>query len=73
MVCKSLQNVCIDKILLYQVTFFFEDAREDDEWSGHDNASEDDVFLHGRASGDCRHDITAKLESLGLVRPFHAQ
>jgi hypothetical protein len=37
------------------------------------NGREDDVFLHGRASGGRRRDITAKLEQLGMVRPVPEQ
>jgi hypothetical protein len=52
---------------------FVGDVREGDEWVVYDNAREDDVFLRGRASGDRRRDITAKLEQLGILRPVHAQ
>jgi hypothetical protein len=49
------------------------DVQESDEWVVYDNAREDDVFLHDRATSDSRCDITAKLEQLGSVRPVHAQ
>jgi hypothetical protein len=38
-----------------------------------DNAQDDDVFLRGRASGDRQRLITNKLETLGVVRPIHAE
>jgi hypothetical protein len=37
-----------------------------------DNTQENDIFFRGGASGDCRRDITNKLESLGIGRPVHA-
>ena len=52
---------------------YSEDVREGDEWAVYDNAREDDIFIRGRASGDHRRNITARLESLGIVRPMHAQ
>ncbi len=38
-----------------------------------DNTQDDDIFLRGRASGDRRREITNKLETLGIVRPIHAE
>jgi hypothetical protein len=37
------------------------------------NTQDDDVFLHGRASGDYRRAITNTFESLGVVHPIHAE
>ncbi len=73
MVCMKLHNLCIDRNVVVPTGRFYEDAKEGDEWAVYDNAREDDVFLRGRASGDRRRDITAKLESTGIVRPMHAQ
>jgi hypothetical protein len=73
MVCMKLHNLCIDRNVSVPNYRFVADVREEDEWVVYDNAREDDVFLRGRASGDLRRDITAKLEQLGMVRPVHAQ
>jgi hypothetical protein len=51
---------------------FVEDHRPGDEWLVLDNTQDNNIFFHGRASGDRRRDITNKLESLGIVRPIHA-
>ena len=60
--------------------FFVNDKRKGrkhiqpgDEWRVYDNANEDDIFLRGRATGDRRRDITAKLQHEGILRPAHAQ
>jgi len=45
----------------------------DDEWRAYDNANKDDIFFRGRATGDRRSDITAKLQHEGVVQPAHAQ
>ncbi len=73
MACMKLHNLCIDKNVLEPTCRFYEDVRVGDEWAVYDNAREDDVFLRGRASGDGRRDITSRLETLGIVRPTHAQ
>lgn len=72
MVCMKLNNLCIDRNVVAPSTRYYEDVREGDEWAVYDNARENDVFLRGRASGDRRRDITARLERLGIVRPAHA-
>jgi hypothetical protein len=51
---------------------FVEDHRAGDEWLVLDNTQENDIFFRGGASGDCRRDITNKLELLGIGRPVHA-
>jgi hypothetical protein len=63
--CNTFASLCI--------YLYYEDVREGDEWAVYNNAREDDVFLCGRASGDCRCNITARLESLQIIRPMHAQ
>ncbi len=73
MVCMKLHNLCIDRNVAVPNHRFAADVREEDEWVVYNNARKDDMFLRGRASGDHRHDITAKLEQLGMVRPVHAQ
>ncbi len=73
MVCMKLHNFCIDRNVVAPSCRYSEDVREGDEWAVYDNAREDDIFICGRASGDRRCNITARLESLGIVRPMHAQ
>ena len=73
MVCMKLHNICIDRNVEMPSRRFEADIREGDEWRVYDNSNEDDIFLRGRAVGDRRRDITAKLEQQGIVRPAHAQ
>ena len=73
MACMKLHNLCIDRNVAVPLQRFVEDHRDGDEWMVLDNAQDDDVFLRGRASGDRRRLITNKLETLGVVRPIHAE
>jgi hypothetical protein len=73
MVFLKLHNLCMDRNVSVPNHSIVADVREEDEWVIHGNAREDDMFLQGRASIDCRHDITTKQEQLGMVRPVHAQ
>jgi hypothetical protein len=45
---------------------------EHNEWAVFDNTREDDALLRGRSSGECRREITAMIQSLGIFRPGHA-
>jgi hypothetical protein len=47
-----------------------EDVHDNDEWAVYANDQPDDIFLRGRARGDCRRDITQKLELLGVIQPL---
>ncbi len=69
----KLHNFCLDRSDSVPLHHFREDIRDGDEWAVYDNTREDDNFLCGQASGDCRHTITQKLENLGVVRPQHAR
>jgi hypothetical protein len=75
MVRMKLHNLCIDQNVEMPSCRFFADAGDADQWAVYDNERDDDIFLHGRATGDHRQDITAKLEQLGIVivRPAHAR
>jgi len=72
MVCMKLHNLCIDRNDQMPTHRFFSDIRERDQWRVYDNADEDDIFLHGQATGDWRRDITQKLQHEGIIRPAHA-
>jgi hypothetical protein len=73
MVCMKLHNICIDRNVEMPNQRFDANIREGDEWRVYDNTNEDDIFLCGRATGDCRRNIMTKLEQQGVVRPVHAQ
>jgi ATP-dependent DNA ligase len=72
MVCMKLHNLCLDRRVEVPSRRFVEDIREHDEWVVFDNARENDTDLRGRSSGERRRELTAKLQSLGIVRPLHA-
>ncbi len=69
----KLHNLCINQNAEVPNCMFSVVIQEGDGWVVNDYAREDDVFLCGRATGDHRRDITAKLKQLGIVRPVHAQ
>jgi hypothetical protein len=69
----KLHNLCIGQNVDVPQHRFFADVQIGDEWVVYDNARDDDIFLRGRATGDRRRDITAKLEQQGVVRPVHAE
>jgi hypothetical protein len=50
----------------------FSDMYDGDEWVVYDNAREDAIFLHVRASDDWRRVIRAQFKHLGSIRPAHA-
>jgi len=68
----KLHNLCIDRNDQIPTRTFFADIREGDQWRVYDNADEDDIFLHGQATGDWRRDITQKMQQEGIIRPAHA-
>jgi len=76
----KLHNFCLDRGGAVPMQRFYEDVREGDQWAVYDNAQDDvydngqddDIFLRGRALGDCRRAITQNLENCGIVRPAHA-
>jgi hypothetical protein len=72
MVCMKLHNICVDNFVEVPNQRFLEDIREEDEWIVQDNEKPNDVELCGRASGDRRRLITAKIERQGNIRPLHA-
>jgi hypothetical protein len=72
MVCMKPHNISIDRNVEMHNCHYFGDVQDGDDWLVYDNAREDDVFLHGRATGDHRHDITDKLEQLGIIQPAQA-
>jgi hypothetical protein len=72
MVCMKLHNLCLDRRVAVPTQRFVEDIMEHDEWAVFDNAREDDALLRGRSSGERRREITAKIQSLGILRPVHA-
>ena len=45
---------------------------EHDEWTVFDNTRENGALLRGTSSGKHRREITAKIQSLGFLRPVHA-
>ncbi len=71
MVCMKLHNLCLDRRVAVPTHCFVEDIMEHDEWAVFDNAREDDGVLRGRSSGECWREITAKIQSLGILRPVH--
>ena len=72
MVCMKLHNICLDNLVEVPSQRFLEDVREGDKWNVQDNERPNDVELRGRASGDRRRQITATIESQGIIRPLHA-
>jgi hypothetical protein len=72
MVCMKLHNICLDNLVEVPSQRFLDDVREGDEWNVQDNERPNDVELRGRASGDRRRQITATIESQGIIRPLHA-
>jgi len=68
----KLHNICLDNLVEVPSQRFLEDVREGDEWNVQDNERPNDVELRGRASGDRRRQITATIESQGIIRPLHA-
>jgi hypothetical protein len=66
MVCMKLHNLCIDRNVEVSSDRFLADVCCGDQWAVYDKTREDDVFLRGRATGDHRRDITAKLVLLDL-------
>jgi len=49
----KLHNFCLDWVDAVPMRRFYKDVREGDQWAVYDNAQDDDIFLHGRALGDC--------------------
>jgi hypothetical protein len=49
----KLHNFCLDWVDAAPMQRFYKDVREGDQWAVYDNAQDDDIFLHGRALGDC--------------------
>jgi hypothetical protein len=72
LVTMKLHNFCLDRSDTIPLRRFYEDIREGDQWVVYDNATDDDIFLRGRALGDRRRTITQNLENYGIVRPKHA-
>jgi hypothetical protein len=52
MACMKLHNLCIDHNVAVPLQRFPEGNRDGDECVLLDNTQDDDMFLHGRASGD---------------------
>jgi hypothetical protein len=61
-VSMKMHNLCLDRNLGIPVHHFTEDGRDSNEWVVYDNYRDDDILLWGHARGDCRRDITSKLE-----------
>ncbi len=68
----KLHNLCIDRCDSSPTQRFIDDVRDGNEWVVYDNYRDDDAELRGHPVGDRRHDLTSKIEHLGILRPPHA-
>jgi hypothetical protein len=69
----KLHNLCLDRNVEVPIHRYMLDVREDDEWSVYDNYRDDDADYIGFARGECRRELTNKLEQLGITQPIHAE
>jgi hypothetical protein len=63
LVCMKLHNLCLSHNDGIPTRHWHKDVSDNDEWGVYVNDQPDDIFLRGRARGDCRRDITQKLEN----------
>jgi hypothetical protein len=61
----TLHNLCLDQNVeapIYRCMFY---VKEDDKWSVYDNYRDNDAEYRGFARGECRRQLTNKLEQFG--------